>query len=150
MSNKDVINAPGASPVASTSFFKNLMGRAEYYIKNQEALNGLITQAYNKATHEKGNRTVMEMFEKLRLLFRMLKAHFLNDYQGINNGKILIGIAVILYFVLPVDLLPDFIPVAGFLDDASLLAWFIKNSVDEIKKFQQWESEGEPEIFPLY
>lgn len=41
------------------------------------------------------------------------------------------------YFVLPFDIVPDFVPILGLSDDLSLLAWAVytiwKNSTPEIK-----------------
>jgi uncharacterized membrane protein YkvA (DUF1232 family) len=39
----------------------------------------------------------------------------------------------------PIDLVPDFIPVLGFLDDLSLVSWFIGKFHDEITRFRDWE-----------
>lgn len=42
------------------------------------------------------------------------------------------------YFILPVDLIPDFVPVAGYTDDLAALVWalhaVIKNVTPEIKR----------------
>ena len=37
------------------------------------------------------------------------------------------------YFILPIDVIPDFIPVLGFTDDAAVLALAIKIVGDQIK-----------------
>ena len=58
------------------------------------------------------------------------------------------------YFILPVDLIPDFIPVAGFTDDLAALTWGIwsvaKNITPEIKaqtrvKLREWFKEMDEE-----
>ena len=36
------------------------------------------------------------------------------------------------YFILPIDLIPDFIPVAGFTDDASALVACLKTVSDNV------------------
>jgi uncharacterized membrane protein YkvA (DUF1232 family) len=45
----------------------------------------------------------------------------------------------LLYFVNPIDVLPDFIPIIGGLDDAILLAYLLKVIDKEIEKFIAWE-----------
>ena len=51
------------------------------------------------------------------------------------------------YFILPIDLIPDFIPVAGFTDDLAALVWgvycVIKSITPDVKaqaaaKLHQW------------
>ena len=39
------------------------------------------------------------------------------------------------YLALPLDLVPDFIPVAGWMDDAALLGWIFTRCADEFKKY---------------
>lgn len=54
------------------------------------------------------------------------------------------------YFILPIDLIPDFIPVAGYTDDLSAIIWALysvrKNVTPEIKqkakdKLKDWFDE---------
>jgi len=136
--------------VSKSSKFGKLVKKAEFYLKNPNELNQMLTEAYNKATNESGNKTVADMWGNLQTLFRMVRAHFNKEYTGLGTTKLIIGIGVILYFLIPFDLIPDFLPVMGYIDDASLLAWFIKNSVEEIKKFSKWESDNIPTISPPY
>ena len=42
--------------------------------------------------------------------------------------------------MMPVDAIPDFVPVAGFVDDAAVLAWVLVSAKNEIDKFRKWES----------
>ena len=50
-------------------------------------------------------------------------------------------IAVLGYFILPVDVVPDFIPALGFADDLAALAWALKtissNITPEVKEKAQ-------------
>ena len=49
-------------------------------------------------------------------------------------------VAGILYFTYPMDLIPDFIPVSGIIDDVALIAWIYKSVQEDIEKFLDWES----------
>jgi uncharacterized membrane protein YkvA (DUF1232 family) len=37
--------------------------------------------------------------------------------------RAIIGILAVLYILSPLDILPDFIPIIGWLDDLGVLAW---------------------------
>lgn len=41
-------------------------------------------------------------------------------------------VAALVYFVTPIDAMPDFAPLVGFLDDIGVIAWTIKFLGDEI------------------
>jgi uncharacterized membrane protein YkvA (DUF1232 family) len=55
------------------------------------------------------------------ILFRRL----LSD-QRVPRRKKLVLAALVPYLALPIDLVPDFIPVAGYLDDAVLVAFVLR------------------------
>jgi uncharacterized membrane protein YkvA (DUF1232 family) len=46
------------------------------------------------------------------------------DARTPRRAKILLGLAIA-YFVCPIDLIPDFIPVIGHLDDAIIVPLFV-------------------------
>jgi uncharacterized membrane protein YkvA (DUF1232 family) len=59
--------------------------------------------------------------------------------------KVQLGI-VIAYFVSPIDLIPDFIPVAGILDDISLAAWVLNGMLRDIDPEvirRNWAGDGD-------
>jgi len=44
-----------------------------------------------------------------------------------------------IYFVMPIDAMPDFILGLGLADDATLLAWTSAKVKEELDRFLQWE-----------
>ena len=57
-------------------------------------------------------------FEKTRMVHKL--------WRYLRDGKVplwrkLVGVAAVAYLVWPFDLIPDFIPVIGYLDDAGVL-----------------------------
>jgi len=49
-------------------------------------------------------------------------------------------VAVLIYFLSPIDVIPDFIPVIGLLDDMALVAWFSSTLKDQLDKYAEWET----------
>lgn len=45
----------------------------------------------------------------------------------VPRRKKLILVALVAYLVSPIDLVPDFIPVAGYLDDAAIVAFVLRH-----------------------
>ena len=48
-------------------------------------------------------------------------------------------VASLIYFVSPIDLIPDFILGFGLIDDATVLAWTIKACASDLAAFIAWE-----------
>jgi len=77
--------------------------------------------------------------------FFMLLWRLMLDKEITKEKKLFIG-AIIVYVLLPIDLIPDFIPVIGFVDDLVLIAIglntiFVKTDKKILQK--HWSGEGE-------
>ena len=77
--------------------------------------------------------------EKFFVLGRIVKAYAMGQYREIPWKTFLIIVAAIIYFINPIDLLPDLIPVAGLTDDFGILLWVYNSVNTEIDKFLLWE-----------
>jgi len=74
-------------------------------------------------------------------LTRMLRAWMQGDYKNISTKSIIAVVAALIYFVNPLDLIPDFIPIIGQIDDIFILGYLIKMLNKEIERFMAWEKE---------
>ncbi len=71
------------------------------------------------------------MIDRVRLLFEMVR-----DREFALGGKNAALIAAgLIYFVLPTDLTPDFIPGIGYLDDALVLNILWKTVVAQVERY---------------
>lgn len=77
--------------------------------------------------------------EKLSVFSRIASAYASGKYRDISWKSVLIVLAAIIYFLNPIDLIPDFIPVIGLTDDFSVLLWVYHTVGSEIDKFLAWE-----------
>lgn len=84
------------------------------------------------------NNTLSKFAEDISLYFKMLKDFFAKKYTKIPTSIIAAIIGTLLYVLSPVDLIPDVIPVVGFLDDASILAMCLKLCGENLKKYKEW------------
>ena len=79
--------------------------------------------------------------ERLQVIIRMVRAYASGEYTGISKTNAVLSLAAILYFLSPIDFLPDFLAV-GLLDDLALLTWVYYNFQGEIEGFLEWEDEN--------
>lgn len=80
------------------------------------------------------------IFAKTPHVLRMVKAAKKGDYK-MDTKSVLIPSLVIIYILSPLDIIPDWIPGIGALDDLGLLALTIPFIVKEVDKFLAWEEE---------
>lgn len=122
-------------------FFKTAQSKAKVIKKNPLRLKRMIGAASLKfisaASTEGRLKTLKDDFNTL---LSMLKAYMKGEYRAIKPQSILTIIAGMLYFLMPTDLIPDFVPVAGFIDDATVLAWVIASVRQETQLFADWAS----------
>ncbi|MGI4869765.1 MAG: YkvA family protein [Janthinobacterium lividum] len=132
---------PRGNDVAGSVLFKKFLAAAESYIKQPSRLKTLLLDAFNKAREQKEiGALAHEAWETLQSLFRLIKLSVSGEYTGVPSTTVAAAIAVLIYFISPIDLIPDFIPVVGLLDDMALLAWFSTSIKHELDKFHDWES----------
>ena len=80
-----------------------------------------------------------KMINQVKLLFEMIGDYWRKRYTKIPWTSIATAVFAILYFLSPVDLIPDFIPVIGYVDDAAVVALavsFIQEDLKEYCKFK--------------
>lgn len=111
--------------------------RAEEYAKDPEKLGDLVDRARRKADRWKGR--IAEVWDDLMLLFRMLNAYATGRYRRVPWQTLLLAVAAVVYFLVPFDLIPDWIPMAGFVDDAAVIAWTISSIASALEDFREWE-----------
>jgi uncharacterized membrane protein YkvA (DUF1232 family) len=70
----------------------------------------------------------------------MVKAYATGRYRDIPWKSMLLVLGMIIYFINPLDLIPDLVPLAGLADDFALLVWVYNSVASEIDKFLAWEA----------
>ena len=73
------------------------------------------------------------------MVYRLFKAYASGKYKNIPWKSLLLITAALIYFVSPVDLIPDVLLGIGFTDDFAILLMVYKSVHSEIEKFLDWE-----------
>jgi len=131
------------------SKFKQAQHRARQLLRDPEKLKNLLSEAAKKMQMLRGNSpAALELKSKVGAVQRMLQAYIRGEYRRIPWKSLLLLVSGIIYFVMPLDFVPDFIPLTGFLDDLSILLWIFHTIKTDIEEFEAWESAKPQNINP--
>lgn len=123
-------------------YFKKAVNTADLMVKEQERVKEILTEALEKAKQKK--KQIREMFSDIEDLSALIKSYLRGEYTKIPWRFIILALAAIIYFVNPMDLIPDIIPAMGFMDDATVVALVMNAMKDEISNFRKYQMMRNP------
>ena len=116
-------------------------GEAARYMDQPRLLSGLLdrVQIYlGKAIAMKVSGFTA-LIQDVPLLIRLVRAYQSGQYRSIRRSSIVIAVAGLLYFISPIDLVPDFLGAIGFIDDIAILGFVFASIQRELQAFRRWE-----------
>ena len=96
---------------------------------NDEAVRDKIDKAYP---------ALKSALKNVRVLYALFKDVINGKYKLPPASVAMIG-GGLLYFILPADLIPDFIPLIGYLDDMAILTTIVNSLNKEIGEYRIWK-----------
>jgi uncharacterized membrane protein YkvA (DUF1232 family) len=121
----------------NTLGWKRAVKMAESVIGDAKKLRGVIEQAVRKMeTHSEALKGVLD---DLQLIFRLVRTWLKGDYKDLSKKSLVVLVGALVYFLMPLDAIPDFIPGLGFMDDVTIVGLALTAVKTEIEKFREWE-----------
>lgn len=118
---------------------ENTKNKAEEYARDPDKTKKLLDDAVKKTKNYERNRgPLSDVWDYLTALFRLLRAYIRRDYRDIPWVSIVLITVAIIYFVSPIDLLPDILP-GGLIDDAAVIAFVVAQIKVDLDNFLAWE-----------
>lgn len=115
--------------------------KAQNCLKTPEELKQL-SDKLSGYMNKDGLKDVRNQLTQLLVYLKQLLTKGYYDYK--DNTLVLI-VAVIIYVVSPIDLMPDFLPAVGFIDDSALVAWLFQKLGDKLTQSVQETEQGKEE-----
>jgi uncharacterized membrane protein YkvA (DUF1232 family) len=118
--------------------FNMARNTAAHVLKRRFRVLSLARDAYAKmAGHEPA---LVKVRSDLSLLIRMARSWARREYRTLPWKSLLYAVAAIVYFVNPVDLIPDALAGLGFLDDVAVITAVVASIRNDLDAFRAWES----------
>ncbi len=90
-----------------------------------------------------------ELATHLKLMQALCLAWWRGEYRAIDSRALVAVVAALLYFVTPLDAIPDWLLGVGLIDDLAVLAWVLRTWQVELEAFQQWRATQTPEVLQV-
>jgi uncharacterized membrane protein YkvA (DUF1232 family) len=130
---------PVGDEITQSAAFRRATSDAESYATDPKRLRKLVEDAIAKINHLPRG-PFAETWPYLMAMIRLLRAYHQDEYRDISSQNLYTVVAAIIYFVCPFDVIPDWIPVFGHIDDAFVVRLALKSVGADLDTFMAWET----------
>ena len=119
-------------------FFIRAINNAREIFSNKEKVIETLDSAFQKSISlENGKGEISKLTDNVKLFILMVQSYIRGEYREIPLKTILLVFASLIYFINPFDLIGDFIPGIGYIDDVTIILWVLKSVGEDILKFEE-------------
>lgn len=117
--------------------------KAKELIDNPEKVSTVLEKAISLCDDMGKIRIIGKHFREASLVCNMLNDYICKRYTKIPSATVITLLAAVLYFISPIDIIPDFLPLIGHLDDMMVFAFVRDAAKAYLKKYEKWKKGNE-------
>lgn len=136
---KEELKIPGSDEITQSTAFRRAAVDAKNYARNPTLLRKLVEDAAGKLNITPRG-PFAETWPYFLAMVRLLRDYQRAEYRDIPEPNLETIIAALLYFVSPFDVIPDWVPVLGHIDDAFVISLALKSVRSDLDMFMAWET----------
>lgn len=114
-------------------------GAAKNMLENEDKLEKFLQRLEKKLKYVPVAGDKLSMVPTMASL---IKSYVKKEYTEIPIGSIIAILSALIYFVSPVDLIPDAIPVIGLVDDAAVVAACLNFVNSDLEEYSNWREKN--------
>lgn len=136
--NKEVIKDKISDNKIKEVLFSN-EEKSRKLLKNKDKLESMLSEIeVNLAKIPK----IGNILADVPVLVSMVRSYIKGKYKAIPVKSIISIISALIYLISPIDIIPDFIPGVGYVDDAAVIAFVVKCVLSDIEDYRRWRDEN--------
>ncbi|KZY36845.1 hypothetical protein A3754_12550 [Alcanivorax sp. HI0083] len=112
--------------------------RAGRILRSATATRWLVQAVFNRSDRFKAR--LGDTFADLILLASLLRDWVTGRYRTVPWGTLLTITGALVYFLMPLDAIPDPIVALGLLDDIAVISRTLKLTRTDLDRYQQWRN----------
>ena len=110
--------------------------RANGILNSNKNVNELVDTAFREINS--GKKKILSIQADTALLLDMLKTWAKGEYKEVPWMTLLLSTGALVYFVNPLDAVPDMVPAFGLLDDATVIGFVVASIKQDIENFRTY------------
>lgn len=115
--------------------FQQSTKQAEQMLKDENKTKDFLDTVEKKFASIK---VIGKGLSQIPLMINLIRSYLKKEYTNVPIGSILAVLGALIYFLSPVDLIPDILPVIGKLDDAAVIAIALKLVSTDLECYAEW------------
>ena len=108
---------------------------------SKDDLDKVVAQADRLERTFKSHGPLQRFIKDVTLMISLIKDYMNGSYRGIPFWTIAAVAGALLYVLNPIDIVPDFIPIVGFIDDAAVVTACLYMVEKDLHKYHEWKYE---------
>lgn len=120
------------------SLFGQMYTKAEDIIKDPDRFKNMLKDA-REVLDGKGSGQLKEIIDKIKLFLSMLNDYRNGIYTELPLRSVLSIGGALLYLISPADIIPDFIPLIGMIDDIFIINFVWNQLRRDLDKYSLWK-----------
>jgi len=108
----------------------------------EEDLNNVLEDEEEIKSKFESKGKLQRYVDDAQLLFNLLRDYANGNYKEVPFNVVAAIGGALLYVLSPIDLIPDFIPIVGYLDDAAVIAFCLNLIEKDLISYKVWKGDS--------